>query len=111
MREAFHTRDIDSPSWYTKPDHDVIVSLSALRTNLPFCLTSLHARAHPDGNCEFDLLSRPTQLNVLADQIAFDEIEDLRAAGKSTEFYLVPACRVYLRDGTGYISQAAKNAR
>jgi hypothetical protein len=28
--EKFHTWDIDSSSWYMNPDHDVIMTLSAL---------------------------------------------------------------------------------
>jgi hypothetical protein len=68
--ENFHTRDIDSSSWYTNPDHDVIMTRSALRTKLPFWLASLHVRAHQDGHCEFNLLPRPAQLNVLADELA-----------------------------------------
>jgi hypothetical protein len=43
--KAFHTRDIDSSSWYTrytKPGHDVIMTLSALRTNLPLRLLASH---------------------------------------------------------------------
>jgi hypothetical protein len=42
--EAFHTRNIDSSSCYTNPDHDVIMILGALRTNLPLRLASLHVR-------------------------------------------------------------------
>jgi hypothetical protein len=40
--EAFHTGDIDSSSWCTNPDHDVIMTLSALRTKLPLRFASLH---------------------------------------------------------------------
>ena len=34
--EQFHTREVDSPSWYLKPDHDVIMTLSEVREGLPF---------------------------------------------------------------------------
>jgi hypothetical protein len=68
--EKFHTCDIDSPSWYTNPDHDVIMTLSALRIQLPFRLASLHVRAHQDENCEFELLPRPEQLYVIADRLS-----------------------------------------
>jgi hypothetical protein len=34
--EKFHTRDINSSSWYMNPDHDVIMTLSALRTKVTF---------------------------------------------------------------------------
>jgi hypothetical protein len=33
---------------------------------------------------------------------------DLRAAAKPTEFYMLPACRAYLRHGTGYITSHEK---
>jgi hypothetical protein len=29
--ESFHTRDVDSSSWYLKSDHDVIMKLSSVR--------------------------------------------------------------------------------
>jgi hypothetical protein len=83
---------------------------SALRTKLPLRLASLHVRAHQDGNCEFNLLSRPAQLNVLADELASEVLENLRAADKPTEMYPFIACRVYLCGGTG-TSQAVKNTR
>jgi hypothetical protein len=35
--EEFHiTRDVDSSTWYLKPDHDVIMTLSEVREGLPF---------------------------------------------------------------------------
>jgi hypothetical protein len=45
----------------------------------------------------------PEQLNVLADHRATAALDELREAGQTTEFYPLPACRGYLRDGTGYI--------
>jgi hypothetical protein len=45
-KEASHTRDSDSSSWYTKPDHDVIMTLSALRTSIPLNLASLHVSGY-----------------------------------------------------------------
>ena len=106
--EKFHTRDIDSSSWYTNPDHDVIMTLSALRTKLTFQLASLHVRGHQDKHCEFELLTRPQQLNVLADHLATEVLEDLRAADKPTKLYPLPVCRAYLRDGTGHITSNEK---
>jgi hypothetical protein len=41
--EEFHTRDVDSSSWYLKPDHDVIMTLSKVREGLPIS-THLSAR-------------------------------------------------------------------
>jgi hypothetical protein len=106
--EKFHTRDINSSSWYINPDHDVIMTLSALRTKLTFRLASLHVRAHQDGHCDFNLLPRPAQLNVLADALASEALEELRAAGQPTEFYSLPACSAYLRDGIGHITSCEK---
>jgi hypothetical protein len=40
--DEFHTRDVDSASWYLKPDHDVITTLSEVREGLPFQLISSH---------------------------------------------------------------------
>jgi hypothetical protein len=82
--------------------------LSALRTKPPFRLVSLHVRAHQDGHCEFNLLPRPAQLNVLADEFASEVLADLRAADQPTGFYSLPACRVYLRDVTGHITSCEK---
>jgi hypothetical protein len=80
--------------FYTR-DHDVIMTLSALRTKLTFRLALLHVRGHQDKHCEFELLTRPQQLNVLADQLATEVLKDLRAADKPTELYPLPACRAY----------------
>jgi hypothetical protein len=33
-------------------------------------------RGHQDGTCDFDLLSRPAQLNVIADHVATDALMD-----------------------------------
>jgi hypothetical protein len=106
--EKFHTRDIDSSSWYTNLDHDVIMTLSALRTKLAFQLASLHVRGRQDKHCKFELLTRPQQIYVLADQLATEVLEDLRAADKPTELYPLPACRASLRDGTGHITSNEK---
>jgi hypothetical protein len=94
------------------PDHDVIMSLSALRTKLQFRLASLHVRAHQDGHSDFNLLPRPAQLNVPADELASEALEELRAAGQPTEFYPLPACRASLRDGIGigHITSCEKRA-
>jgi hypothetical protein len=46
--EAFHTRDVDSSSWYLKTDHDVIMTLSEVQEGLPFQLISQHVKSHQD---------------------------------------------------------------
>jgi hypothetical protein len=99
--EAFHTRDMDSSSWYLKPDHDVIMTLSEIRTNTPFKLASQR---------DFDDLTRPEQLNVLADHRATAALKELCAAGQPTDFYPLPACRAISVMPPG-ISPVAKSAR
>jgi hypothetical protein len=79
------------------------MTLSELRTNLPLRLVSMHVRDHHDKKCDFDLHSRPAQLNVLADHLATDALMDLRAAAKllssircpSTESIFVIAPGIY----------------
>jgi hypothetical protein len=84
------------------------MTLSAPRTKLKFRLASLHVRAHQDGHCDLNLLPRPAQFNILADEVASEVLADLRVADQSTEFYPLPACRAYLRDGTGHITSCEK---
>jgi hypothetical protein len=59
---------------------------------------------------DFAFLSTPTQFSALPDVPASDAIMDRCVAAKNTEFYPLPTCRVYLRNGTGYIS-SPKDAR
>jgi hypothetical protein len=81
--EAFHTRDVGLYSWYLKPDHDVIMTLSEVREGLPFRLISQHVKSHRDERRNFADLTRPEQLNVLADHRATAALDELRAARKS----------------------------
>jgi hypothetical protein len=85
--KAFHNKDVDSSSWYLKPDHDVFTTLSEVRKGLPFKLISQHVKSQQDDERDFP---RPKQLNVLADHRA-----------TATAFYPLPTCRGYLRDRNG----------
>ena len=67
--EELHTRDVDSSSLYSKPDH----------------------------------LLRLASMHVLADRLATDTLADLYAADKPTDFYQLPAYRVYISDATGHL--------
>jgi hypothetical protein len=91
--ESFHTRDVDSSSWYLKSDHDVIMKLSSVQ-GLPFELISRHVKSHQDDKYEYDDLTRPEQLNVQADHRASDALDELLAAGEipsSTRYLLAEA--------------------
>jgi hypothetical protein len=63
-----------------------ISSCSALRANHPFRLAPLHVHGHQHEKCDFDLLPRPAQLDVLADRIASEVLTDFRAATTPTAF-------------------------
>jgi hypothetical protein len=81
------------------------MTLSALRTNLPLRLASLHVRGHQDKRCNSDLLSRPAQLNVLADLLATDAL--MRGNGiriRSSYAGSRSACSRYLVGGTTVLS-------
>jgi hypothetical protein len=68
------------------------MTLSALRAKLPLRLASLHVRAHQDGKCEFNLLSRPSQLNVLADEFVSKVLENLRVSWQT--YRVLPVTRL-----------------
>ena len=93
--EEFHTRDVDSPSWCLKPDPDVIMTLSEVREGLLFQLISRHVNSHQDYEHDFADLTRPEQLNVLADHRATAALDVLRAAEQAKEFYPLTACQGY----------------
>jgi hypothetical protein len=99
--KAFHKKDVDSSSWYLKPDHDVIMTLSEERKGHPFILASRRVKSHQDDNRHFDELTRPEQLNILADRRATAALDKFRTAGKTTAFYPLPTCWGYLRDRNG----------
>jgi hypothetical protein len=60
-------RDVDSSSWFLKPDHDVIMTV---REKLPFKIVLLHLRSHQDEIRDYADLTRPEQLNGLTDHRA-----------------------------------------
>jgi hypothetical protein len=84
--KAFRTRDMD-----------LIMTLEGL----PSKLISRHVKSLHDDERDFNDRTRPDQLHVLADHRATATLNKLRAAGKTTAFYPLPACRGYLRDGNG----------
>jgi hypothetical protein len=74
------------------------MTLSEVREGLPFQLISKHVKSHQDKERAFADLTRPEQLNVLADHGATAALDDLRAADEIKELYPLPACRAYLRE-------------
>jgi hypothetical protein len=80
------------------------MTLREVREGLPFQLSSRHVKSHQDDKRDFADLTRPVQLNVLADHRATAVLDELRAARQTTEFYPLPACRGYLCDASGHIT-------
>jgi hypothetical protein len=60
------------------------MTLSELRKGLPFKLIARHVKSHQDVERDFVDLTRPEQLNVLADHRATAALDKLRAEGKTT---------------------------
>jgi hypothetical protein len=84
--KAFREKDVDSSSSYLKPDHDVIMTLSEVRKGLPFELISQHVESHQDKERDYDDLTRPEQLNVLADRCATAALDQLCAGERPQRF-------------------------
>jgi hypothetical protein len=82
------------------------MTLSALRAKLTLQLASLHVRGHQDKHCEFELLTRPQQLNVLATEV-LERIYGQPTNLLSCTRYQHPAPTYGIAQGT---SQATKNA-
>ena len=59
------------------------MTLSEVREGLPFKLISQHVKSHQDDERDFDDLTRPEQLNILADHRAMAALDELRAAGRT----------------------------
>jgi hypothetical protein len=58
------------------------MTLAEVRGGLPFQLISRHVKSHQDEKRDFADLTRPEQLNVLADYRATAAFDELRAARK-----------------------------
>jgi hypothetical protein len=80
------------------------MTLSEVREGLPFQLISRHVKSHQDDKRDFADLTRPAQLNALADHRATAALDELRAARQTPEFYPLPACTGYLCDASGHIT-------
>jgi hypothetical protein len=65
------------------------MTLSEVREGLPFQLISKHVKSQ-DKERAFADLTRPEQLNVLADHGATAALDDLRAADEIKELYPLP---------------------
>jgi hypothetical protein len=87
------------------------MTLSEIREGLPFQLISRHVKSHQDDKRDFADLTRPAQLNVLADHRATAALDELHAARKtqSSNHYL-PAEATFVTP-LGGISPVAKYAR
>jgi hypothetical protein len=78
------------------------MTLGEVQEGLPFKLISRHVKSHQDEKRDLADLTRPEQLNVLADHRATAALDEVRAARKTPEFYPLPTCRGYLCDASGH---------
>ena len=77
-------------------DVDVFLQLLELHRTLPWQqIQTYHVKAHQDDHTKFTELSRPAQLNVLADAIATSGLNKLENT-KTPPTYPLPAGRVHL---------------
>jgi hypothetical protein len=67
------------------------MTLSEVQTNVPLLPTSLYVPGQQYIKCDFALLTRSAQLNVLADRLATTVLKDPCTAKNPTELYLLPA--------------------
>jgi hypothetical protein len=77
------------------PDFDTIEMIEQTLAALPLLVTTEHVRGHQDDSLSFAELSRPAQLNVMADQQAADAYHN-RQDSDFEKFYPLPSGAVYL---------------
>jgi hypothetical protein len=109
-RGDFRTRDMDAPSLYTNPYHDVVMTLSARRTNLLLRLASLHVHDHQDEKCDFDLLSRP--MFLLTNSLLMYSRISVQLTNATDIYPFPPACESIFVMAQGMTHKSRKmNAR
>jgi hypothetical protein len=73
-----------SPIWSARSNYDVLRQLELAQDDMPCRVTTNHVAGHQDDKVPWDKLTRPQQLNVLADKLATEqrrELEDEFPAG------------------------------
>ena len=74
-------------------DIDVLLQLILTHQSLPWTTIAIHhVKAHQDDTQSFETLSRPAQLNVMADSIATQVLDQQ----KPPPTYPLPAARIHL---------------
>ena len=84
----------------TRPDYDMLLEILkaqlALAKILPQLSETQHIKGHQDRAIPFAELTRPAQLNVLADDLATNHPTDLLAQETQQPMPLLSSCQAYL---------------
>ena len=87
----------DEASYWKDGDSDVIDLLAKTREELPRISTQ-HIKGHQDDHEEYDELPRPAQLNVLADELATQALNEAQelSPGQAPRMIPLSNCGAYL---------------
>lgn len=99
-----------TPTNSTRPDYDMLKQLHLAVDECPISMTFQHIKGHENRNTTYDLLDRPSQLNVLAVMYATDHrmlLEHTHGQGQAPEIPL-PSANAQLRHADGIITGKEK---
>ena len=89
------------------PDYDVIneirITQEDLQEQFPKLKPGVHVKGHQDKTVAYHDLSRPAQLNVIADRAATKALNLARQNKDPPEYYFMPNCTAYLISGNAVI--------
>ena len=92
--DKFQERLSGDPSLFMNAHQDVIIAIEDIRAKVPF-MRQAHVKGHQDRNAEPELLSLPARLNIRADELATEALDEQRNHRPPT-FIPLPQCRAYL---------------
>jgi hypothetical protein len=98
-------KEIPVNDWYANvfaySDIDVTLEIFKCLESHPFAYVFNHVKGHQDDKKKYSQLSRPSQLNVLADELATEALRD-QQWDTTPLFYPMPHCKVYLKHNGVY---------
>ena len=93
-------KEIPIDDWYANvfaySDIDVTLEIFKCLENHPFAYVFNHIKGHQDDKIPYHKLSRPSQLNVQADELATEALRD-QQWDHTPIFFPMPNCKVYLK--------------
>ena len=98
-----------TPTAATRPDFDVINQLFEAWNECPITVPLHHVKGHQDDTKKFSELTRPEQLNVMADLYATEQRYAIQARGTHWDKSMaLPSNPAYIYNGAGQISSKEK---